>query len=242
MFEFDNVKVNYEYIDNKSKNTLVFLHGWGANIKMMLPIANPFVKDNNVLVVDLPGHGKSTEPTYSWELDHFVDMLRELFNKLKIKEPILIGHSFGGKLSMIYASKYKVKKLILLSSPYRGEFRKVPFKVKVLKKAAKVPGLKTMANYFKKHMGSTDYKNASPIMRGILVKHVNTDLTEEVKKINVPTIIIWGTNDTTVKIDSAYELEKLIKDCAVIPYEGMGHFAYLDNAKKTVSIINSFIG
>ena len=242
MFKYDDIKVNYEYIDNKSKNTLVFLHGWGQNIHMMLPIANQFTKDNNVLVIDLPGHGKSNEPSYAWELDKFVDMLHELFENLKIKEPILIGHSFGGKLSMIYASKYKVKKLVLLSSPLKGEYKKIPFKVKVLKKVAKVPGLKSMAEHFKKHMGSTDYRNATPIMRDILVKHVNTDVTENCKKIKVPTIIIWGTADTTVSINQAYEIESLIPDSAVITYEGMKHFAYLDNAKQTVNIIKSFIG
>ena len=242
MFKYDDIKVNYEYIDNKSKNTLVFLHGWGQNIQMMLPIANQFTKDNNVLVIDLPGHGKSNEPSYAWELDKFVDMLHELFENLKIKEPILIGHSFGGKLSMIYASKYKVKKLVLLSSPLKGEYKKIPFKVKVLKKVAKVPGLKSMAEHFKKHMGSTDYRNATPIMRDILVKHVNTDVTENCKKIKVPTIIIWGTADTTVSINQAYEIESLIPDSAVITYEGMKHFAYLDNAKQTVNIIKSFIG
>ena len=79
-------------------------------------------------------------------------------------------------------------------------------------------------------------------MRGILVKHVNYNAEENCKKIDVPTIIIWGTNDTTVKIEQAYELEKIIKDAAVIPYEGLGHFAYFDNPKQTVNIIKSFIG
>ena len=117
----------------------------------------------------------------------------------------------------------------------------LPLKVRILKKLAKVPGLKSMAEHFKKRMGSTDYKNATPIMRGILVKHVNTNTTEECKKIKVPTIIIWGTSDTTVSIDNAYELEKLIPDSAVIPYEGKAHFAYLDNAQQTINIIKSFI-
>lgn len=242
MFTYDDININYEYIDNKKENTLVFLHGWGQNIQMMLPIANSFTKDNNVLVIDLPGHGKTKEPSYAWELDKFVDMLHELFKFLKIKDPILVGHSFGGKLSIIYASKYKVKKLVLLSSPYKGEYKKLPFKVKVLKKLAKIPGLKSMANYFKKHMGSTDYKNASPLMRDILVKHVNTNVTEDLEKITVPTIIIWGTNDTTVSINQAYEMEKILKDAAVIPYEGKTHFAYLEDKQKTINIIRSFIG
>ena len=242
MFNYENINVNYEYINNKKKNTLVFLHGWGQNIQMMLPIANSFTKDNNVLVVDLPGFGKSSEPSYAWDLDKYVDMIHELLKDLKINDPILIGHSFGGKLSMIYASKYKVKKLILLSSPYKGEYKKIPFKVKVLKFLAKIPGLKSLANFFKKRMGSNDYRNATPTMRAILVKHVNYDVTENLKKINVPTIIIWGTNDKTVSINQAYEIEKLIKDSAVIPYEGMTHFAYLEDKQKTINIINSFIG
>lgn len=242
MFTYENININYEYIDNKNGHTLVFLHGWGQNIQMMLPIANPFTKDNNVLVIDLPGHGKTNEPTYAWDLEKFVDMLHELFKFLKINNPVLIGHSFGGKLSIIYASKYKVEKLVLLSSPYKVQIKKLPLKTKIVKKLAKVPGLKQLANYFKKHMGSTDYRNASPIMRDILVKHVNTDTTDNCKKINVPTIIIWGTNDNTVDIENAYEIEKLIKDSAVIPYEGMDHFAYFNDPQKTINIIKSFIG
>ena len=242
MFVYDDISVNYEYIDNNSKTTLVFLHGWGQNIQMMLPIANAFTKDNNVLVIDLPGFGKSSEPSYAWDLDKFVDMIHELLKSLKITNPILIGHSFGGKISLMYAIKYEVKKLILLSSPYKGEYKKIPLKVKILKFLARIPGLKSMANFFKKRMGSNDYKNATPIMRAILVKHVNYDVTENLKKINVPTIIIWGTNDTTVSINQAYEIEKLIKDSAVIPYEGMTHFAYLEDKQKTINVINSFIG
>ena len=241
MFNYDDINVNYEYINNKKENTLVFLHGWGQNIQMMLPIANSFVKDNNVLVVDLPGFGKTNEPPYAWELDKFVDMIHELLKFLKISNPILIGHSFGGKLSMIYASKYKVKKLVLLSSPYKGEYKKIPLKVKILKFLARVPGLRSLANYFKKRMGSTDYRNATPTMRAILDKNVNSDVTENLKKITIPTIIIWGTADKTVSIDQAYEIEKLIKDSAVIPYEGMSHFAYLEDKQKTINIINSFI-
>ena len=208
---------------------------------MMAPIARPFNKDYNVLIIDLPGFGKSSEPTKIWSLDDYSEMVHELILNLKIKKIVLIGHSFGGKISIIYASKYKVEKLVLLSSPYKVEIKKQSLKVRILKRLAKVPGLKNMAGYFKKKMGSTDYKNASPMMRDILVKHVNTDATENLKKINVPTIIIWGTNDVTVDISSAYEIEKYIKDSAVIPYEGLTHFAYLEDKQKTINIIKSFI-
>ena len=241
MFCYNDCNINYEYIDNKKDLTLVYLHGWGQNILMMEPIAKPFSKDYNILIVDLPGFGKSAEPKTIWSLDDYCEMVHELIKSLKIKKLVLIGHSFGGKISIIYASKYKVEKLVLLSSPYKVEIKKQSLKVRVLKRLAKVPGLKNMAGYFKKKMGSTDYKNASPMMRDILVKHVNTDATENLKKINVPTIIIWGTNDTTVDISSAYEIEGYIKDAAVIAYEGCTHFAYLENKQKTINIIKSFV-
>jgi len=241
MFNYNDVCVNYDFVSNKAKKTLVFLHGWGQNIQMMDPIAKPFKKEYNTLIIDLPGFGKSDLPKTVWSLDDYVEMVHSLILNLKIKNPVLIGHSFGGKISIIYASKYDVERLVLLSSPYKVQIRKIPFKVKVLKFFAKIPGLKSLANYFKTKMGSTDYKNAKPIMRDILVKHVNTDATENCKKINVPTIIIWGTNDTTVGIENAYEIEKLIKDSAVIPYEGLDHFAYFEDPNKTIKIIKSFI-
>ena len=93
----------------------------------------------------------------------------------------------------------------------------------------------------KKHMGSTDYRNASPMMRDILVRHVNTDITENVKKIKCPTIIIWGSNDQAVPLADAYELESLIPDAAVIQYDGCTHYAYLERIGQTNRIIKNFI-
>ena len=79
-------------------------------------------------------------------------------------------------------------------------------------------------------------------MRKILVEHVNLDITEEVKKIKCPTLLVWGTMDQEVPIERAYELEKLIDDAAVIPYEGCTHYAYLERIDQTINIIKNFIG
>ncbi len=240
MFKYRNININYIRYGNPNGQTVVLLHGWGQNIEMMKPIGDRLV-DNDVIILDLPGHGKSDEPKEVWDLKDFVDMIHELLNTLNIKNPILIGHSFGGKISLLYASKYPVKKLILFGSPFKVKKNPQSLKVRTLKKLKTLPGLNKVAEVMKKHMGSTDYRNASPMMRDILVRHVNTDITENVKKINCPTIIIWGTNDAAVPIEDAYELETLIKDSAVIPYEGCTHYAYLERLNQTVSIIQNFI-
>ena len=92
----------------------------------------------------------------------------------------------------------------------------------------------------KKHIGSTDYRNASPIMREILTMHVNTDITENIKKINCPTLIIWGTNDEAVPYVRAHELESLILNAGVVTYDGCTHYAYLERLGQTISVLKSF--
>lgn len=241
MFNYKGIKVNYKDFGNEKGTPIVYLHGWGQNIAMMEPIAKPFTKTHRLIILDLPGFGASEEPDYAWSLDDFVEMIHALLKELKIEKPNLIGHSFGGKISLLYASKYKVDKLILLSSPFKIKIKKPSLKVRVLKKAKKIPGLGNLADKMKKHLGSTDYKNATPLMRDILVKHVNTDLTETVKKIKCPTFIIWGSKDEDVPVEDAYELEKLIDNSGLTVYEGCTHYAYLERVAQTNAIIASFI-
>lgn len=240
MFKYNGININYKDYGNKDGLPIVYLHGWGQNIQMMEPIANPLIKTHHLVILDLPGFGASEEPDYAWTLDDYVEMIHTLLQKLNINKPNLIGHSFGGKLSLLYASKYEVDKLMLLASPFKVRMKKPSKKVQILKKVATIPGLGKLAETMKKHIGSTDYKNASPIMRDILVKHVNTDLTETAKKISCPTFIIWGTNDEAVPVNDAHELEKLIKDSGLAIYEGCTHYAYLERLGQTNAIIASF--
>ena len=241
MFKYNDININYKDFGNKEGTPIVYLHGWGQNIEMMEPIAKPFEKTHHLIIIDLPGFGKSDEPNYAWTLEEYVDMIHSLLQKLKIDKPNIIGHSFGGKLTLIYATKYEVDRIILLASPFKIKIKKPSLKLRILKKAKNIPGLGKIAEKMKNHLGSTDYKNATPIMKEILVKHINTDLTEEVKKIKCPTFIIWGTNDEAVPVSDAYELEKLIKDSGLAIYEGCTHYAYLEKLGQTNAIIASFI-
>lgn len=237
-----NVDINYEYFDNKSKTSLVFLHGWGQNIKMMESLAKPFCKKHNVLIIDLPGFGDSAEPKEVWSIYDYSEMVNELLKELKIKNPILVGHSFGGKISLAYAIKYNPKKIVLLASPYKKNIKKPTLKMKIYKTVKKIPLLNKLEGFVKNHVGSTDYKNASEMMKKILVNHVNLDLTEEVKNIKCPTLLIWGTNDNAVSYEDGKTLEKLIPNAGLVTYEGCTHYAYLERLDQTIRVLNSFIG
>ena len=237
----NNVDVNY--IDyGEGEKTIVLLHGWGQNIEMMKPVGDKFRKNNRIIIVDLPGFGCSCEPTEIWTMYDYAKCINELLKSLKVDNPIMIGHSFGGKISLIYASMYKVDKLILFGSPFKKEVKNLSTKTKILKSLKKVPLINKLEGFAKRHIGSRDYREASDFMRKILVEHVNLDITEDVKKIKCPTLLVWGTMDSEVPIERAYELEKIIEDAAVIPYEGCSHYAYLERLNQTINIIKNFIG
>ncbi len=235
--------ISLHYIDygNPDGETLVFLHGWGQNIEMMKMIADPFEKEYHIIIPDLPGFGESSEPETDWTLFEYVDCIHTLLESLKIEEPILLGHSFGGKISLLYATEYPVKKLVLFGSPYKKEVEKTTMKLKVLKSLKKVPVLKQFEEIAKKHIGSTDYKNATPMMRKIMVNHVNLDLSEKIKKIEAPTLLVWGDLDQEVSLEQAYEIEQKIKDAGVVVFEGCTHYAYLENLKGTIRVLRNFL-
>lgn len=241
LLKIKDTDVHYIRYGKEKTQTLVFLHGWGQNIQMMKPVADPFEDQFDLIILDLPGYGKSSEPKYPWTVEDYVDFLKEFFEKLKVENPILIGHSFGGKISLLFASKYSVKKLVLFASPFKKEIQKLSLKTKTLKALKKVPGINKLEDFAKKHIGSEDYRNASKMMREILVLTVNLDITEEVKKITAPTCIIWGSLDEAVDVQRAYELEKLIKDAGLIVYDQCSHYAYLENLNQTIRILDSFI-
>lgn len=234
------VDVNYSYSNIGKDITIVLLHGWGQNIEMMRPIGDRYLEYFNILTVDLPGFGESNEPDFVWSVYEYADCIKKLVDSLKIKKVILVGHSFGGKVSLVYSSKYKVEKLVCLASPYCRELKKLPLKNRIYKKIKLIPGLGWLAKIMRNKIGSTDYKNASEVMRGVLVKSVNLDLTEDVKKIKCPTLLVWGTNDTAVPINRAYELEKLISDAGVVKYYGATHYAYLERLNHLITVMDSF--
>ena len=232
-----NIRINYKQYGEGED--IVLLHGWGQNIQMMDPVGERLKNKYHITIIDLPGFGLSNEPDFAYTVSDYVELVHDLLMDLKINNPILIGHSFGGRISIVYASKYDVSKIVLFGSPcVRHEY--VSKKQNILKKMKKIKLLKPIVNVMKKHMGSTDYKNASPIMRDVLVKTVNEDLSNYAKKIKCQALLIWGENDEAVPVSEARELDDLLENSALIVLPGT-HYCYLENLDRVISILDNFL-
>ncbi len=233
----ENLEINY--IQYGEGADIVLLHGWGQNIQMMQPLGNNFSDRFRITILDLPGFGESQEPEVAWNIDKYELFLEEFFKKTNIKKPIMIGHSFGGRLAIRYSARNPISKLVLFGSPCIRIQENLSLGVKILKKLKSLPGMNGIGEYMKKYIGSRDYKAASPVMRQTLVNVVNEDLSKYAREIEEPTLLIWGDHDMEAPLNDAKELEKIMVDAALIVLPGT-HYAYLENLPRVVAILNNF--
>ena len=235
-----DVDINYIQYGNEKGQDIVLLHGWGQNIEMMKPIGDAFSKNFRITILDLPGFGDSSEPTYDWTIDDYALMLSSFIKELKIKKPIIMGHSFGGRLAMAYSYNNPISKLVIFAGPCTVENENPSLKTRVLKKLYSIDALKKIGDVAKNYIGSRDYKAASPMMKKILVNTVSKDLTGYARQIEEPTLLIWGDNDTEAKLSDGRLLEEIMGDAALIVLPGT-HYAYLENLGQVIKILSNFL-
>ncbi len=232
--------IDINYIQYGEGKDIILLHGWGQNIAMMRPIGDYLADRFRITILDLPGFGESEEPHEAWTIEKYSLMLEKFAEMLEIKKPIIMGHSFGGRVAIRFSARNPIEKLVLFGSPCIRIEEELPFTVKILKKLKTLPGLDKFGEYMKKYIGSRDYKAASPIMRETLVNVVNEDLSKFAREIEEPTLLIWGDNDTEAPVSDAKELEKIMIDAGLIILPGT-HYAYLENLPQIINILNKFL-
>lgn len=202
----------------------------------------------------MPGFGNSQEPKNSWNIDDFVDFIIRFINKLEIKQLDFIGHSNGGRIIIKLMNKknlnFKVNKIILIGSAgiahKKSLYVKIRIKVfKICKKIANIKFIKkilpNLESKIKKRFGSEDYNNSTPIMRQTMVKLLNEDLTNYLKNIKVPTLLLWGENDTATPLSDAKIMESKIPDCGLVSVPKCSHYVFLERPMYINKIIKTFL-
>ena len=247
-----NLKINY--IKKGSGKTVLILPGWGTTINTYMTLINAISEYACVYCLDMPGFGGSEEPNISWSLDDYVSFVISFIKSQHIKELDLIGHSNGGRIIIKLMSRhdleFKVNKLVLIGSA--GIVHKKTFiqklKIKTFKCLKKILEFKPIKKAFpnlllklKNNFGSEDYRNATPVMKGSLVKLINEDVEKFLPNINVPTLLIWGELDTATPISDGEIMEKLIPDARLIRIKNCSHYVFLEKTAYVSKIINTFL-
>ena len=229
---------------------VILMHGWGCNHSTLKSIEAQLTPGFKVYNVDFPGFGGSNDPSAVWGVEEYTSLIEEFARQEHIESPILLGHSFGGRVGILFASRNKVHKLILVDAAGVKPRRSLRYYYKVYSyKAIKHALLfflgkkrgETALNSYRAKVGSSDYSNASPMMRAILSKVVNEDLKSVMPKIACPTLLIWGANDTATPLADAKIMEKLIPDAGLVSFDGVGHYSFLENPYQFAAVLKSFL-
>lgn len=241
-----------EYTECGEGIPVLLLHGWGSSFDVYKGIMASLKDRCRLVAVNFPGCGQSETMKEPWCLEDYCDFCLEFMEKLNLKDPILMGHSHGGRVVLKLTAEKMVNppKIVLLDSA--GLIPKKNFKQKCRAKSFKaikrVLTLPVIKNYSegllqkaRNHYGSADYNAAPEVLRKTLVSLVNTDIRDILPNISCPSLLIWGDKDTATPLEDAKTIESLIPDAGLCVLEGTGHYSFCEKPYQAQAILNSFI-
>lgn len=243
---------NINYIDEGKGKAVLLLHGWGCNLQSFTNLINLLKTKYRVLAIDYPGFGESDMLKTSFCIDDYVDIVIDFLKELKIKEVILIGHSYGGRIIIKLNSRtdlpFDILKNVLIDAAglkdrknLRTRFKIYTFKtLKMLSHILPIPKDKRneIEKNLRKKFGSNDYASVPKALQDTLVKSVNEDLSNYLSNMK-ETLIIWGDRDTVTPMWMAKKMESEIKNSGLVVLSG-GHFSYIDDYNTFNKVICSY--
>jgi non-heme chloroperoxidase len=249
----DGTTIYYKDWGSKSGQIITFSHGWPLNSdaweSQMFFLASHGYR---CIAHDRRGHGRSSQPWNGNDMDQYADDLAELFEKLNLRNAVMIGHSTGGGEVARYIGRHgtkRVSKAVLVGA--------VP---PIMLKTQNNPGglpmevfdgfrkeyIEDRAQFFLNIASGPFYNFNRPgakvsqgliqswLMQGLMSGHKNaydcikafseTDFTEDLKKFDVPTLVVHGSDDQIVPINGSAKLSaKLVKNSVLKIYPGGAH-------------------
>ena len=201
-------------------------------------IASFFSQKFRVTLIDFEGFGKSIMPNKPKTVADYTMDIYNLVKEKGLKNLIIIGHSFGGRIAIDFTYKFPklVSKLILVDSAGLKPRRKLNYYYYIL-----MYKIKKKLNLDISKYGSNDYKQLNNIMKQTFIKVVNFDQKFELFSINVPTLILYGKNDTETPIYMAKYFNKKIKNSRLVLLDNCGHFPFLEDTYNFINIVNKFL-
>lgn len=240
----------YYEVYGKGDRNIIILPGWGETRKTFYSMIDYLKNKYTIYIIDYPGFGNSRLPRRDLTIFDYSSIIYSFICENNIINPIIIAHSFGGRIASILLGKYnlKIKKLILIDvAGIKRLNLKVLVKRYIYKFLKLITGILPMKIKYKmrkflfKKFSSNDYYYLSPCMYNTFKNIIGKNLYRYYKKINVNTLIIWGSNDKDTPVKDAYLLNKIICNSKLVIYKNCSHFVYLENSDVINKKIYNFI-
>ncbi len=252
-FETAGVGINYQR--GGSGAPVLLLHGWGGCADSMRPFFDMLKLHRTVYAVDFPGHGKSSMPKRPWTVGDFADATLAFIHAMDIMGCDVIAHSFGARIVIKLASGNKdiFSRIVLTGAAGVRKRRNLGYYMRIYryKLAKKLSKSRFMCGFLQllhmdikervQNAGSVDYRALPENMRRTFSLVVKENLRPLLRRIQNPTLLMWGEGDMETPLWMAKAMEKEIPDCGLVTYPNVGHFAYLERKNEFAAVIAQFL-
>lgn len=235
------------------KPPIIILHGWGLSGGKFIGLKEELVsRGYRVFAPDLPGFGSSQLPSRPYYLSDYAQYLQTYIKKNKIVSPILIGHSFGGRVSLKYQQLFphSVRALILTGTPGVTPVSRKMIAASILfAKLGKLLFLIPPLSFFQESVrksyyfivGARDFYRANGVMRDTFKQIVQEDLVSYMRSVEVPVALVWGSEDRITPVWIAHRMKEEISDSRLIIIPDEDHGVSFKKPQRFVSAIGNFL-
>ena len=259
----DGTRIFVEDINNKGKNTILFVHGWPLEHNMWeYQVERLIRRGHRCIAIDLRGYGKSDRPESGYYYDIMARDIMDVLNVLNLRDITLVGHSMGGAICIRYASKYKSERLsnlVLLGAAAPAWTKQGDWEYGYTKR--QVDDLIKQANSERPKMienirDQFFYKYVPPIVGqwfydlcisaagwatvNSLMALRDETLFDDLRNISVPTLILHGTHDLVCPFEFAEYMNTMIPNSKLVPLTESGHAPFYDQKDEVSDELNKF--
>jgi pimeloyl-ACP methyl ester carboxylesterase len=186
----------------------------------------------DALALDLPGFGATPPPAEPIGARGYADLVTPVLESFDAP-PVLLGHSFGGRIAVCLAAAHpeRVGPLVITGTPLLrlGPSKKPSMGYRMLRSLNRIGIVSDQRmEEIRRSRGSADYRAATGVMRDILVKVVNESYEDELGRLGSHALLLWGADDHEVPVVVAERSLRRIREAGgsaeLEVLAGVGHF------------------
>lgn len=240
--DFSDITLTYDYRKDKPV-TVVFLNDWSNDSKVWEPFRDMISKGYSTLTFDYP------QITSLWEMQDFVKFAEHVLDTLQIRDVVLVGFAFGGKVAAMLAANHKKSGLLVnrmcLIAP-EGVLVKEKIRTRIMRKLFRVgrdglSDIKPDAQPVWYNMFNVA-EEAMTANKESFFKVRETAVKPHLRKVEVPTKIIWGSDDRKVSNDEIIKWASSLIWSDIITIREAGHNCLTTHTDTVLAILETFLG
>ncbi|HKL40539.1 MAG TPA: alpha/beta hydrolase [Cryomorphaceae bacterium] len=263
----DGMDVHYADEGNVEDSIpVVLIHGTGSSLHTFEGWTERLKRERRVIRPDLPGYGLTGPfPDRDYSMESYVDFLKVFLDKLEVDQCVLAGNSLGGGIAWRFAAEHpeSVHKLILIdASGYADKAQSEPIAFEI----AKIPVIKNAFKFITprfvaKSSVENVYADKSLVTEDLVDRYFDltlregnrqafvdrlavekdTTATRRIPSIEIPTLVLWGSEDQLIPVESARRFHADLPNDTLVILPDLGHVPMEENPEKSFAALRAFL-